>query len=159
QHWDLAQCALRLEVERERPLERRERELVRAHRALQRMAPQTLDELRGPDDDPRLWPAEELVAREADELGAGLEALPDRRLVLDPEQRSRSEIVDERQRVPLRDLRQLRDRWLLREPDEPEVRLVHPQHDRGVRSDRPLVVGRARPVRRPDLDEAGTGAR
>ena len=61
----------RVERERERSLERGERELVGAQRALERVAAQPLDELGAPDDDARLRPAEELVAREADEVGAG----------------------------------------------------------------------------------------
>ncbi len=54
----------RVEVERERSLERRERQLVRAQRALQRMAAQLLDELGAADDDARLRAAEQLVAGE-----------------------------------------------------------------------------------------------
>ena len=73
----------RVEVERERPLERRERELVRAQRALERVAAQPLDEVGAPDDDPGLRPAEQLVAGEVDEIGAGRERLPRRRLVRD----------------------------------------------------------------------------
>ena len=78
---DLAERALRIEVERERALERGQGQLVRTDGALERMAAQPLDELRAADDDPGLRAAEELVAREADEVGAGLEALPHRRLL------------------------------------------------------------------------------
>ena len=77
----LAERPLRLEVERERPLERRERELVGANGPLERVTAQTLDEVGPADDDPGLRPAEELVAREADEIRAGLEALANRRLL------------------------------------------------------------------------------
>ena len=72
----------RLEVEEQRPLERRERELVDPQRALERVAAQPLDELRVAEDDPGLRPAEELVAREADEVGPGRERLPRSRLFL-----------------------------------------------------------------------------
>ena len=85
QHRDLAPRALGVEVERERPLERGERQLVRAQRALQRMAAQPLDEVGAPDDDAGLRPAEELVAGEADEIGAGGEARRGGRLVADVE--------------------------------------------------------------------------
>ena len=47
----------------------------------------------------------------------------------------------------------------LGEADDAEVRLVHAEQERGVGADRPLVVGGARAVRRPDLDEARAGAR
>ena len=52
---------LGLEPQRERPLERRERQLVGPQRALQRMAPQLLDEVGAADDDSRLRAAEKLV--------------------------------------------------------------------------------------------------
>jgi hypothetical protein len=74
------------------------------------VAPQPLDELRAPDHDPGLRTAEELVAREADEVRACLEALANRGLVLDLRQRARTEVVDQRQLVALRDFGQVRDR-------------------------------------------------
>ena len=64
QHRDVA-------VERERSLERRERQLVGPQSPLERVAAEALDEVGAPDDDPRLRAAEELVAGEADEVGAG----------------------------------------------------------------------------------------
>src|SRR5213075_63501 len=69
----------RLEVEEQRPLERRERELVDAQRALEWVPPQPLDELGAAEHDPGLRAAEQLVAREADEVGAGRERLARRR--------------------------------------------------------------------------------
>ena len=63
------------------------------------MAAEALDEVGAPDDDPRLRPAEELVAREGDEVGARGEALARRRLVLERRERARAEVVDERQGV------------------------------------------------------------
>ena len=128
------------------------------------MAPQPLDELGISDHDPRLRPAEELVPGEADEVGTGLEALANRRLLAQQStvrrgQRAGAEVVDQRQVVPLRDLRQLGDGRKLREADEPEVRLVHPQEQRRLGPDRTLVVRGASPVRRPDLDEPRARAR
>jgi hypothetical protein len=61
--------------------------------------------------------------------------------------------------VSPRDSRQLLDARLLGEADDAEVRLVHAQEHRGLRADRALVVRCARPVRRPDLDEACTRTR
>ena len=97
-------------VERERPFERGERQLVGAQRALQRMAPQPLDELGASDDDAGLRAAEQLVAGEADEVGAGREARASRRLVArqSTRQRAGAEVVDERQLVALRDRRPAR---------------------------------------------------
>ena len=64
QHRDVA-------VERQRPLERRERELVGPESPLERVAAESLDELGATDDDAGLRAAEQLVAREAHEIGAG----------------------------------------------------------------------------------------
>ena len=72
------------------------------------MAPQPLDQLGAADEDPCLRPAEQLVAREADDVGAGGEALGGRRLVAEREERARAEVVDERQAGGARELRQLR---------------------------------------------------
>ena len=155
QHRDLRAARARGRGERERPLERRERELVRAQRALQRVAAQSLDEVGAPDDDPRLRPAEQLVAREADEVGAGGEARRGGRLVPEieratPEPRSSTSGSP----AALRDPRELRESArLLGEADDAEVRLVDAQQQRRLGADRPLVVGGARAVRRPDLDE------
>ena len=149
----------RVEVEPQRPLERGERQLVRAQRALQRMAPQPLDEIGPADDDARLRAAEQLVAGEADEVGARGERLRRRRLAGQVAERAGAEVVDERQPVPPRDRRELRELRQLGEPDDAEVRLVHAQEERGLRADRALVVGGARAVRRADLDEPRAGAR
>ena len=69
------------------------------------MPPQPLDELRAADDDPRLRAAEQLVAREADEVGARREARGGGRLVAELVERARAEVVDEREPGSLRDLR------------------------------------------------------
>jgi len=61
--------------------------------------------------------------------------------------------------VPPRDRRELLEPGLLGEADDPEVGLVHAQQERGAGPDGGLVVGGARAVRRPDLDETGTGSR
>ena len=159
QHRDLAERALRLEVEQQRAFERGEAELVDAQRAVQRVPAQLLDQVGAPDDDPRLRAAEQLVAAEADEVGAGGERTARGRLVRELEQRAGAEVVEQRQAVPLRHRRELGDRRLLGEADDAEVRLVHAQEERGLGRDRALVVGGARAVRRPDLDEPRAGAR
>ena len=137
----------RVEIEAQRPLERGERELVDPHRALQRVPAQLLDELGAADDDPGLRPAEELVAGEADEVGAGGERLARRRLArrarrATPEPRSSSE----RQAVPSRDGRELVEPRQLGEADDAEVRLVHAQEERRLRA-RPPARSRAARVR------------
>ena len=118
------------------------------------MAPQTFDEIGAADDDARLRATEELVAREADEVGTRAKALRRRRLVADAPERAGAEVVDERQAGSLRDRGELAQLGPLCEPEHAEVRLVHAQQQGRLRPDRTLVVGGARPIRRADLDEA-----
>ena len=78
----------------------------------------------------------------------------------DASERTRAEVVDERELVRRsRSRRALPSSRTLGEPDDAEVRLVHAQEDGGLRPDRPLVVGGACAVRRPDLDESRARAR
>ena len=123
------------------------------------MPAQPLDQVGPADEDPRLRPAEQLVAREADEIGSRGEARGGRRLVADRRERARAEVVDERQPGPLRDLRELAERRLLGEADDAEVGLVDAQDERRLRADRALVVGDPRAVGRADLDEPRARAR
>ena len=81
QHRHLAERAGRIEVQRKRALERCERELVWPKGSLERMAAKPLDQLGAADDDPGLRAAEQLVAREADEVGSRGHALRRGRLV------------------------------------------------------------------------------
>ena len=118
------------------------------------MPAQPFDEVGAPDDDPGLGPAEQLVAGEADEVGAGGKALLGRGLVLEMNKHTGAEVVDEREVVPARDGCELGHGRLLREADHAEVRLVHAQQHGRLRADRTLVVGGARPVRRADLAQA-----
>ena len=120
------------------------------------MPPHPLDQLRSTQEDPCLRPTEKLVSREADDVGAGREALGGRRLVADREERTRAEVVDERQAGGARKLCQLRQRRLLGEPDNAKVRLVHTQNQCGLRAERALVVCDSSPVRGADLDEPCT---
>ncbi len=159
QHRNLTARALGIGVEGERPLERGERQLVGAQRALQRLAAEALDELAAADHDPRLRPTEQLVAGEADEIRTGGEARRGRRLVADVGQRAGAEVVDEPDAGPRGDRRELLGAGALGEPDDPEVRLVHTQKERRVGADRALVVQAARPVRGADLDHPRAGAR
>src|SRR5207248_2869280 len=114
---------LRVEVERERRLERRQSELVCAQCPLERMPAQSLDELGAAGDDPRLGAAEQLVAGEADEVGSGLEALARCRLVAEQqaaarEERTRAEVVDEREAVCTGNPDQIGELRLLGEADD-----------------------------------------
>ena len=146
----------RLESERERSLESRERELVCAKRALEWVSAQPLDEVHPADDNACLRAAEELVARETDEIGACAKALRRCRLVADAAERAGAEIVDEWQLVTARDVSELGELRSLRESHHAEVRLMHAKDEGGVGGDRPLVVRGVRTVGGPDLDEPRT---
>ena len=144
-----------LEQERERPLERRERELVGAQRPLERVPAQPLDEVGAAGDDPGLRPAEQLVAREADEVGAGGEARSGGRLALERDERAGAEIVDERKLVPAGDRGELvRARGCSVKPTTRKFDWCTRSRSAVSGPIARLVVRGARPVRRPDLDAA-----
>src|SRR5205085_3985821 len=122
---------------------------------LERVAPQALDELRAAGDDPRLRPAEELVAAEADEVGAGREGGLSGRLSAyagerEVDERSGTEVVHKRHAYRRGRRGELTHGGLLREPHDAEVRLVDTQHEGGLGPRRLRVVLGARRVRRPD---------
>ena len=131
------------------------------------MPAEPLDEIGASDDDAGLRAAEELVAREADQVGAGRKALPGRRLV-GPRptlqqtvtwlESARAEVVDEREVVARRQGGELAGRRLLGEADHAEVRLVDAEDGGGALADGTFVVRGARAVRRSDLDELRAGA-
>ena len=102
------------------------------------MAPKTLDELAAADDDPSLRPAEQLVAREADQVGARRQRVARRGLVLELDQHARAEVVDHRQPMCPADADELCEPGLLGEADDAEVRLVNPEQERGLGTDRML---------------------
>ena len=117
------------------------------------MPPQPLDQVGAAGEDAGLRAAEELVAREAHEVGAGGEARRGGRLVADRRERARAEIVDERQPGARRDRGQLGERGLLGEADDAEVGLVDAQDHGRLGPERTLVVGDTGAVRGADLDE------
>ena len=145
-------------VGRQGALERGQRELVGPERALERMPAHALDEVAPPDGDAGLRAAEELVAREGDDVRARLEARARRGLVADLDERSRAEVVHEGEALPVREPGEVAGLRPLREPDHAEVRLVDAEQHRRALRDRALVVGEPRAVRRPHLDERRPGA-
>ena len=89
------------------------------------------------DDDAALRAADELVAAEADDIGAGRDALLDQRLVLEAvlrevDQRAAAEVVDHRDAVLAAELGQLLDARLLGEADDAVVAVVDAQDGAGV---------------------------
>ncbi len=155
QHRYLGQRLRGIPVQLQRRLERRQRQLVDPHRARQRVTLHPSHGLGGAHDDPRLRPAQQLVPGEADQVGARLDAGPRRGLVQQVrqvEQRAGAEVVDQRH-VSARQLRQLLQPGVGREPDDPEVRLVHPQDRPRLARDRLAIVRDAGAVRGADLHQ------
>src|SRR3954453_530882 len=142
-----------LEVQAQSGLQGGELKLVQAHRAGEGMRAAGIDRGAGAGEDPGLRPAQELVGREANEIGAGRDRSADGRLVCDGVHRSGTEIVDEEDRASAGELGELRGGRLAREPGDAEVRLVDAQDCRRVGVDRIVVVGEAGPVRGPDLGQ------
>ena len=87
--------------------------------------------------------AEQLVAAEADEVGAGGERCARGRLVGDLDERARAEVVEQRHAVLAGDGGQLGERRALGEADDAEVRLVDAQQQRRLRTGSVAVVGGA----------------
>src|SRR5262252_2117788 len=114
-------------MEEEGSLERRQRELVDSQRALEGMSAQALDELGVAEHDAGLRAAEELVAREADEVGAGGQRLASSRLGFHRRDRPGAQVVDQREPVPLSNRGDLLEPRPLFEADDAEVRLMHAQ--------------------------------
>ena len=108
---------------------------------------------------PACGPPSSLSPEKQTSAGAGGEALACLRLVAERHERARAEIVDEHELARGRDVGELRERRVLREADDAEVRLVHAQQHGRLGPGGSLVVGGARPVRRSHLDEAGARAR
>ena len=112
-----------------------------------------------PTTNPGLRAADQLVAAERHEVGAGGEALRGHRLVREPEgrgveERPAAEVVDDDRAVPVGGRGQRRRVGRLHEPGLAEVRRVDAEDEPGAAvGEGRLEVGDARPVRRPDLDQ------
>ena len=107
------------------------------------------------DDDPRLRAAEQLVGGSADEVGPRRDRASQHRLVAERLDRSRAEVVDDRDAALAAERAELLQGGLLGEADRPEVRLVDPQDRSRRRSDGGDVIADPGPVGGPDLDQRG----
>ena len=122
------------------------------------MPPQLLDQRRPPHDDPGLWPAQQLVAREHHQVRPGRQALLRRRLGREAvarrvEQAAAADVVEQQQAVLAGDAAQLAQAGLRREAHDLEVAGVHAQQRRRRLGHRVGVVAGAGAVRRADLDQ------
>ena len=121
------------------------------------------DDVGPADDHTGLRAAQQLVAREGDDRRAVVDGLAYAGFVVQPGgalRQPRRRVVEEpgtgvdHDRRP--EGRELGNGRRLGEPDHPVVRRVHLQDQRRVAAQLSLVVGPARPVGRPDLDEPAT---
>ena len=162
QRGDLAQRALLVEVGVERRLERGERHLVEAQRARHRVLLEAVDDVGAAEQQPRLRPAEQLVARRGHHRGARRDRRADRGLVGDAELREVDEhagalVLHDRHAVHGAEVDEVGERDLVGEADDAVVARVHLEHQPGVCGQRALVVREVRLVRRADLDHPGAG--
>ena len=146
-----------------------EHEAARTQGAGQRVAGAAGDEVGAPGDDPGLRAAEQLVAAERDERGAGLDGLAGGRLGGQPGRRVRAgpprardveEAAAEVDDDGRAERRQLGDRGVLDEAVDAVVARVHLEHEGDVGPgtvDGPAVVGEPGAVGRADVDEPGAG--
>ena len=117
-----------------------------------------LDRLGLADGDAGLRTAQQLVAAEGDDVGAGGHALARRRLLAEQLQvgeRAAAEIVDEHALVGRGEPGELGERRLRGEAHDAVVAGVHAQHRLGLLAPGALEVAQVGPVRRADLDESG----
>ena len=154
---------IRVAVELERRLERRQPDLVDAQRALYRVLVDPRQKMLAADDEPGLRATQQLVARERDQIGAVGDGFSDGRLVREPEtrevdQRSGAEVVHERDTTLARKCCELACCHLRGETLDPVVRRVNLEHQPGLRSDCGDVVALVSAIGGADLDELGAGA-
>ena len=155
EHRELGAAPRRVAVEPQRRLERRERQLVDAQRARQRMRAAALDRSALADHQARLRAAEQLVAGEADDGGArrderrtgGSSASSGTPLGSAPE--PTSSITGTREAAHSSSIATSSVKPTMRKFDWC-ARMIAPV----LLAERPRVVGQARAVGRADLDEA-----
>ena len=145
-------------------MERGEGHLVGAHGAGQRMLRDGGQEIGTADDDTGLGSAEQLVARERDDVRTGIDRLANSRLVLEPRgsrwEPRRGFVEQARPGIDHHggsEVGQRADLGGLGEPDHPVVGCVDLEEERGGVSDGAFVVRPARTIRGADLDERAAG--
>ncbi|OQC35601.1 MAG: hypothetical protein BWX64_02387 [Acidobacteria bacterium ADurb.Bin051] len=154
--------AVAREVGAQHPVEGGEDGPVGAEGAVERMAMTAGDELGAAAEEPRLRPAEELVAAAADEVGAGGEQRGEGGVIGELRRpvgaQEAAPFVHEEEQPPAPgEAGERRRARLLDEAGDPVVRGVDLEEERGLGGQRPFVVGEPGPVRRPDLHEPGAG--
>ena len=151
-------------MDAQRRLERGQRELVAAERAVERMRPYLAHEITVADDDPALRTAEQLVARVAHQRRSGADAVDDARLERERlghvlGEQPGAEILEHQHAARGAQLDELRERRHRREAEDPEIARVDLEQHARVRPDRSGIVAQVRAVRRADLDHPAAGLR
>ena len=124
------------------------------------MFAQAPDQILAAHDHPGLAGANQLVAAEQDHIRAGGDGLADGRFVrqaklFQAEQRSRAEVVDQRQSPAVRQLSQLSQRHFTGEADDAVIAGMHTHEGRSLSRDGVLVILEVRAIGRADFDEPG----
>ena len=150
-------------VQAEGQRHRGHRQLVRSHRPRERVAPHPGDEVGPPDDEPGLRAADELVAAERHEVGAGRQPLGGERLVPEPvrrgvEERPGPQVVDDDRAMAVGQLGERARVGRVGEPRHREVGRVDAEDGPSPGGERVGEVLGRRPVRRADLDQPSPGA-
>src|SRR5262249_23372901 len=122
------------------------------------------DQLGAADDEPGLRTAQQLVAAERDEVGARRQRLGHGRFMrqsppLETDQRTASQILDERNLMIAGDRRELCPRNRRGEAVDYVVAGMRLEDQTGLWADGRGVVGEMRPIRRPYLAQPGSGPR
>ena len=141
--------------------QRRQRDLIDAQRPHHRVTGNLLQRLAAADDDAALRPAEQLVAAEQHDVGAGLNTVGRDRFVGESvfgevDHRPRADVVDHRQPMSAAQSDHFFQRHLGSETHDRVVAGVNPHQCGRVVVDRLLVIRPVRLVRSADLVEPGT---
>ncbi len=155
QHWHLRnRLAPPVRIQGRR--QRRQRQLADSHGSSQRELADRLHVATLAQDDPRLWPAQQLVAAAQHHVRIKFQALLESRLGRQTElryvdHRTAANVVDGHQVVLVSQPSQWLDAGSIRETNHLVVGRVHVHDRRRIRADRLGVIGHGGPVRRADL--------
>ena len=151
-------------VEGERRLQGRQGELAAAQSPFERILVHLRDPAFFSDDEPRLRPAEHLIAAEGDDIGAEPDALGHQRLLgqaisAEIDERAATQIFHDRDLVSSSDCNQLGQTHLGDKPDDFVVARVDFEEQGGFLADGLFIVLGMGPIGAADFFEDGTALR
>ena len=145
-------------------MQRGKRHLVEPQRPRKRVLFDPFDVLPFADNQPRLRPAEQLVARKRRNVHTSVQTSLHRRLAADAKRFEvddcpAAEVFNERQAVPMRDLRQFLPRYGFGKAHDAVVARMHLQKRSRLLADGGFIVAPVRLVRRADLAQRAAALR